>query len=902
MRRSGKRSLLFYDPGSESPWAPGTENDSFGQLLQLSRELTQLDRYRWNTLADSLAGDADSRLLPVMRRTGETELVSIPRYSPGTADNTGVTVMARLSEARREPMEPPASLRVRFVADGLLDEEDMDVARQFGVRPFTVDSVLDRLGDLRRDSALASELPAAHRDQLVSFLWRLLSSERRSDYGTAIGRHKALEFDPSHWYWLEPDRGRHEGSGRDRQRRLGDLANVPLPTRSGTWRPAGQLAFGEDWADWVAENLTGPDHERRIASLRRLERLAPDPEALLAAPATILPLLVKPGRAFMTASELTDEDSAEGDDISIEQWAFLLRLGVWEVPPVEGRERRRPARGGGWPWPETRAALLDGDEEPWNFQPWKWGGQHHRNLTVTEDFRLRWPLVRDDEETRARMAEAIMDGANLYASLATASALCPQCSSGSGTHRVQYDTDAHERRPSTLALQLRRSAWINTTLGGQVGDPARPDEAWWHPRPPTGPALHTSPLQHLRLVRLGEVPASMRELCAISGLDDASPDRLHRLLDELRHKLESGAVDVTTSTSRQAFITLHRQVYEVLARNRDDAEASPPPEVLCQLGGELVYVPGESCRHDNGRHTAFQRQFAGQVPFVILQKDKSNVADFLEVPTFEVTIARKDSSPGEDVTAELHAEFTERIPELLAVMVHHGAGGATLEPTGDEFHDRSRRLQSLRIHRVPDLILSVQVEGFPDLDTELGAGSVDETYLDTSQAGAPVLYHDLAGSGWAERLRARLPQHLATLVNAPVYTDIFARLLTADAADREDLLRGWGIGPDDVTSLRALVGAVTDVDRAQHQRWFAAIAASAPTAAALESEAIPDDADALVALLTGRWILSRGRCRPDKGRRMAGGPGGWYRSIGTPASGGGRGRPARPQQEPRPPG
>lgn len=842
-------------PGLDSPWDPGTENEGFGQLLQLARELMQLDRYRWNTLADALAGDADSRLLPVMRRTGETELVSLPRYSPGTADNTGVTVMARLSGARREPLEPPASLRVRFVADGLLNEEEMDVARQFGVRPFTVDSVLDRLGDLRRDGTPVSKGAPEARDQLVNFLWRLLSSERRSDYGTAIGRHKALEFDPSHWFWLEPDRGRHEGSGRDRQRRLRDLASVPLPSRGGKWRPAGQLAFGEDWADWASDNVAGPDQERRLAALRRLERLAPDPKSLLAPPDAILPLLATPGHATAPAGQLEDEDCKDGDDTSIEQWAFLLRLGVWEVPPIEGQERRRPARGGGWPWPETRAVLLDGDEQPWNFQPWKWGGLQHRNLTVTEDFRLRWPLVREDEESRARMAEAVMDGANLYASLATASALCPQCSSGSNSHRVQYDTDAHERRASTLALQLRRTPWLNTTLGGQGDDPARPDGAWWHPRPPTGPALHTSPFQHLRLVRLGEVPRSLRELCGIVGLDEALPDRLHGLLDELRERLESGAIDVTTSTSRQAFITLHRQIYEVLARNREAFETLPPAEVLCQLGPDLLYVPSEECRHDNGRHTAFQRQFAGQVPFVILQKDKGTVADFLEVPQFEVNIARQDTAPGEDVTIELKAEFTERIPELLAVMVHHGAGGATLEPTGDEFHERSRRLQSLRIHRVPDLVLSVQVEGFPDLNTELGAGSVDETYLDTSQAGAPVLYHDLAGPGWATRLRTRLPQHLATLVNAPVYTDVFARLLSSDAADREDLLRGWGIGPDDVTSLRALVGAVTDVDRAQHQRWFAALFACGPTPIHVGPEAVPADPDELNQLLVSAGFV-----------------------------------------------
>ena len=130
---------------------------------------------------------------------------------------------------------------------------------------------------------------------------------------------------------------------------------------------------------------------------------------------------------------LGEVDETEGTEASdarrepLEQFAFLLRLGCWEVPPVEGHESGRAVSGRMWPWPELRESLApeEADAE-WNFDVWQWSGTGHRNITVTEDARL---LVADRNEvtttTRVDMAAALADGAALYASLTEASAAVP---------------------------------------------------------------------------------------------------------------------------------------------------------------------------------------------------------------------------------------------------------------------------------------------------------------------------------------------------------------------------------------------------------------------------------------------------------------------------------------------
>src|SRR5690606_21627039 len=149
-----------------------------------------------------------------------------------------------------DPLVPPDPLDVDFLPDGLLaSEQDIDRAKALGVRPFTVDNVLDRLNGI---DATSVDGPA-----LLGFLRRLLVREGLSAFGPHRCADRASTFDPAHWMWCRPGRAREDDTARLRQQRERYLADVPVPCRDGVWRPAGQVAFGEDWARWIEAGELG---------------------------------------------------------------------------------------------------------------------------------------------------------------------------------------------------------------------------------------------------------------------------------------------------------------------------------------------------------------------------------------------------------------------------------------------------------------------------------------------------------------------------------------------------------------------------------------------------------------------------------------------------------------------
>lgn len=627
---------------------------------------------------------------------------------------------------------------------------------------------------------------------------------------------------------------------------------MPLPARDGTWRPAGTLAFGADWADWVEANLSYADGARRASALRRLDRLAPSDASLLAPPEAVLSLLPttsiphglagqadeadeagggvgSPAEPTATLDEFDETEGTEASDARrqpLEQFSFLLRLGCWEVPPVEGHEGGRAVSGLMWPWQELREELAPEEAQTeWNFDVWQWGGTGHRNITVAEDARLLWPPGRGDHQTRTDMAASLAEGASLYATLTEASALCPRCTTPAGNyHSKLYRTRDGERRPSTLALQLRRQPWLPTTRAGIPTDGHNSDEAWADPRGLDSHAMRTSPLQHLPLVNVTGWPPSLRTLSDLHSLDDADPARLLALHKELRTALEAGEVDLVTGTAHQSFVGLHRLIYESLARQQTSHQVPANFEVLCELGSRLVHRHRSQCRHDDGRYVGYRARFAGQVPFAVLARDKGNIAKALDIPTFEVSVVRRNDEAGQDITESLHEELTERVPELLAVMVHHAGGTNPLEPTSDAFRERASRLRNLRVRQLDNLVLTVSVAGMPGVEETIGDTTQDESYLDTSRPGTPVVFHDFTGDGWRGRLRRRLAQHLAAVSDvAGAYTDTFTLLMTATEDEREDLLRSWGVAPEHVQQIRTQLGIYTDSDRSRAANWLRAI-------------------------------------------------------------------------------
>jgi hypothetical protein len=184
--------------------------------------------------------------------------------------------------------------------------------------------------------------------------------------------------------------------------------------------------------------------------------------------------------------------------------------------------------------------------------------------------------------------------------------------------------------------------------------------------------------------------------------------------------------------------------------------------VLCELGDGLVYRPSSEARHDDGRFSTYVRHFVGIVPFIVLPRDQEVRAARIGVPPFLVRLARRGDD-GQDVTDELRGLLADRIPELLAIVVNHSLGTQTLELTSLQFEQRARRLQALTVRQTGDLVIDASIDGSAFTVT-LGEGSDQDVFLENPTSVAPVLFHDISGDGWQDRLRRKVAPHLATVL------------------------------------------------------------------------------------------------------------------------------------------
>ncbi len=798
-------------PGAAPMWA--NDDDGFVALVDLLDYLRAEEPAQVRQLCDGIRGDGDARLLPTVGPVvGVRHRMSPP--APPEAGQRGQLALARVRERTDGEVAPPSFLGVAFLPDGLLDSSQLATSGALlGIREYTVDTVLDRLDGLQVSDDDAPEL--------ARFVWRFLTRENLSEFGLKRAMRTATAFDPKAWFWCVPGRSRGADNETQRQVRARALSQVKLPTRNGEWKPASTIAFGGDWADWLADHA-GSDAARteRINAYNDLEELAPGPECLLAPPNALAGLLGP--AALVSANDAEDDDQEEDPETEEERalHAFLLRLGVTEVPPVEaavdGRVRSPDQR---IPWRgDDRTAHL-AEIKACGGWVLKQTSYTHDHVHIAEDFRFLWPLVGDPQ----RVARALGRGAPLYASLATLSAFCIGCHS----HTTRYWNEQYEQYPSLLAHQLRSHAWVPCSVDGGSVIGTAPSAAWWDAQPPDLAGMRQSPLRFLPLAPPG-LDYELRKLAHIPDLRTASTSRLRELLSTLRDGYADGTLEPnprSASGARQAFIGLHRVVYERLAsvEQEDAAAAIAVVGVLSELGDELRFLPAAHVRHDNGDFASYRRYFVGAVPFVSLAKDREPVAKSLGVPRFAVEFERREVKDEIDVTDLVTSFVGDRTPELLSLLIFHSLGTQTLELGSQQFRERSRRLANLRILQVDDLVLDATVAGL-DVRRSIGEGSDRDLFLDGANTLAPRLYHDIRGQAWEERLRRRIAPHLATLAGNPNYAATFQLLLQADGeAEREEFLLEHGIGDSELDQVRAALGYVSTAGRERSARWFAAI-------------------------------------------------------------------------------
>lgn len=845
---------LLLRPGSGGPWEHGEEDARFTALLELIAALHVHDPGRATELLDGLRGDPDSHLLPTLSADGGRKLLPLPDPAEAAAGRRSVLVMARTRDLGGAPIVPPESMDVAFLPDGLLDSEArVDRAKPLGVRDFTVDNILDRMRGVASSDAQT--------DAVVSFLWALLVRERRSDFSTHSAADRAAEFDPSAWFWCRPGDGGGSGPEAERQRRRRLLADTRLPARDGTWQPAGSLAFGADWAEWLQSGACGTRTgaaRQRIAAYSALDSICPSEAALLAPPEILLP--------YLTVDAFGDHagDDEVAQQRNRERHAFLLTTGVWEVIPVEAFENRETRQQDRFPWTgplvEARSKRVL-DNGGWRFAHFPWSGGGHDNVRIAEDFRFGWSLAQAADRDAIRTAGLLETGAKLYTRLGRLAAFCQKCDHNGAWHIKRYHSVPEDNYPSILALELQTEPWAPATLNGEpLQAPQTASTVWWADKPPAGAGLRQSPLRYLRLVDpRAEIGPSLRALARIPRLDAADGEQIEGLLAELRHGLENTTLVVpveSSNSAKQAYIGLHRLAYERL----EELAANDPliaselltrVGVLCEIGDQLDFVsPPEQTRHNDGRFAAYKRYFSGHIAIAALARDRSTTASRLGIPPFIVSLQRRPSESTRDVTEDVADILAERVPELLAIVVHHSLGAQTLEPSGQQFEERSRRLRNLRVYQVDDLVIDASVEGTNAMAT-IGEGSGEDVFLEDATTANPVLYHDLNGEGWKDALKRKLHPHLAAVLENPAYAATFKNLLVADDdAEREEVLYELGISTDDVAAIRSAIGAVSEEERASQQRWFSAI-----VAAVSQSATLPDlELDHVAEALTGAGL------------------------------------------------
>lgn len=822
-------------PGAVPIWQDDAADRGFRSLLDLLDALEVEDRTATAALIEGLRGDPDSRLLPTSGTSDGRQLLPVPDPGEGVAGRRSRLVMARARATKGEALVPPEELDLAFLPEGLLaSEADIDRAKPLGVRPFTVDNVLDRLNGIGESGVDA--------EGLLRFLWRLLTRERASGFGTKRAAERAAMFDPSQWFWCRPGRAREDETSRLRQQRERYLADVPVPCRDGEWRRAGSVGFGADWAEWLESGASGAATStatrQRVSAYRALEAISPGHGTLLASPALVLGLMEDESFNVPLVSDESEEPEEMLDEArrNAERHAFLLRLGVWEVPPVDAFESRDRANRSAFPWsgpiPELQQSII-AESGGWTFGLEGWGGHQHHNVYLAEDYRFTWSL----EDAATRNAEALATGlrlgTKLYADRLDALVFCPQCKDPGGSHSATRQSTTTSGYPSCLALQLQHDPWVACTLDGSPVDrPVPPVEAWWRERPPVGAGLRQSPWRLLPLCGPASgVTEELRRLAGINTIGDADLAAVGSLLKRLRKGYEqrSLAVDPASSGSaRQAFVGLHRLAYERMAELSNDApeavaEVFAEVGVLCDFGDGLVYrAPGEA-RHDDGRFSTYVRHFVGTVPFLVLPRDQEVRAARIGVPQFFVRLARRGGDDGEDVTDELRSLLADRIPELLAIVVNHSLGTQTLELSSLQFEERARRLQALTVRQTPDLVIDASIEG-SSFSVTLGEGSDQDVFLENPTSPAPVLFHDLSGDGWQDRLRRKIAPHLAAILENSAYSHTFALFLQAETdAEREEFLLELGISGDEAEAVAARIGVVGEEERQRHIRWYHAI-------------------------------------------------------------------------------
>lgn len=707
-------------------------------------------------------------------------------------------ILARPKAAADQPVPPPG-LEIDFLPDGMLGDDVLIRSLAYlGIRDYQVDEVLDTLTDEVLDPAE----PAVTR-----FVWRFLARDTQSPHSPRVAAGQMAPFVPGRWFWSEP--GLRDPKARQQMTRNRDLGRLPLRGMDGDLHPAGRLAFGAEWAPWV-EARDWPDAADRAAAYRDLQAAAPGPSQLLAPPEVVL--------ADLGVPPAGDE---AGDDVALDRLAhsFLVRIGVWEVPPVLS-------------WNDLRQRSAE-DVDPWASMPGRaeqmalagtgarsLESRGHDRVHVGEDYALEWPLSAAPE-----FLSALSRGVRFYERCLRQHVYCPRCGLAR-EHPKGASVGDDSDRPSMLRWQFERTEWVPISLHAEPARLyARPSAAWRDGEATDPSRLAQSAARFLPLVS-PDVPAPLRNFLGIDQVETADAARLAELLVWLHDDIDGLLRDERrpTSDAGRAFLSLHRRIYERLAEigNGAGIAATADTGVLCAQGGRLVFAERAAARHDKGNVTVYRRLFAQEVPVVVLRGEQSGVAKALGVDDFEVTFTRVSPGEGEPATDEVRAFLHDRIPYIMTVLVGYAVGGNTIDLGSRTFHARARRLASITVFRVRGLELLVKVKD-TTFEHPYGKQTGEHVYVEEPLGTAPRVFHDYDGPDWEPRFRRAFAAYLASIVENDAYTMALRPLLEAKDEDEVVALMAEMGLLEQVDEVRRVIDAGDRLLRDDEERWWKAL-------------------------------------------------------------------------------
>jgi hypothetical protein len=850
-------------PGTDLPiWdaAPEHVDSGFRAMMGVLGIVAINDSEAFRQLASSLRGDPTATILPAVC-SGINDDDPQRRFLPPPSEERGfgTSVFARISEAGTRRTDSPNSeidvvsaptaeigvpecLEMAFLpTDTLTPELLAGPADALGVRPFGTDAVLDQL-PVRNWTQV--EAPAVTR-----FVWRLLLRESVSRYGLKAALDARQNFEPGKWFWCDPSLVQDRARRPEILRRQA-LANLPLPARDGTWRPAGRLCFGSDWASGAPltpdDRLVTDTLKARHAAYCDLEALADGPHWLVAGPATLaeaLPLSKEDLHwlrdDLLAALRLSGEPRLieEVEDSELERLhqdllhILLLTLGVWEVPPVDAvLNDLRPEASRADPWDDRE---IEG-RQAWRSElddrrpAWFGVSYSHAHVRIAVDYRLIWPMhtPEDSSEDSLLRARALSRGAKLYGRLLRTHLFCHRCS----YHKNRLWSRADGPPNSFLHWQLSRTAWVPVVVDAQPAPARAPSATWWMKDPPDDPArIAINPRRFLPLVRRG-VGSDLLRSVGGNVLDEAGPEELQRLLLDLREDFENDMLPVNAESGagRQAFVGLHRLLYAQLARAGEPERAQAIVDevgVLAHEGAQLRFKPRTGIVYNDGTHGAFKGHFVGKVPFAPLNVGDEDIARALGLRFFEVKCTMGPVATSESQTEVVGDFIEERLPEVMALLTQLALGGRPLDIDSEQFRVRSQRLRELEVVRVPDVVLELSVV-LPDREpiaTTIGEGANHDAFLDWQPRRAPVLYHDFQGPNWFEPLRRRLGEVVARLVENAAFRDTLSLFFQVDEDARETFLAERGVTAGTLDEIRKSLGRAGHVATQLSRNWWVAV-------------------------------------------------------------------------------